>query len=86
MSENFLMRALAALAAVIIMGLSVVYLTQRRQRFGTHTITGIFLLLSSAALLIEAVTLVGEFMLVGGVMLVFAGIASATGQNQNRED
>ncbi|MEL6149560.1 MAG: hypothetical protein AAFV33_00350 [Chloroflexota bacterium] len=85
MSQNLLIRVLATVAAVIIMGLSVVYLTQRRKRFGTHTITGIFLLLSSAALLIEAFTLVGEFGLVGGVMLLFAGLASITGQSQDEE-
>jgi hypothetical protein len=84
-TQNLLIRALALFAGIIVMWLSITYLTERRQRFGKHTIAGIFLLVSSLALFIEAATRVGEFGIVGGVMLLFGGLASALGHHQNEE-
>ena len=75
-----------ALLGLVALTVGTLDMTQRRSEDTSPRIAvaGIFLVFSGLALLAEAWTNVGEFGLVGGVMLIFAGLAAAFGYTNEK--
>lgn len=74
MSRELLLRILIALIGIFFVTNGARELARRQSR---PDVAGFFSMLGGGALLIEALTLIGEFGVVGGVMILSAGIASA---------
>ncbi len=80
---DVVLRLFAAVVGVIVLALGTASMARRRAASTEPRIpvAGLFTVMSGIALLAEAWVLVGEFGLIGGVMLVFAGAASAVQDN-----